>query len=136
VEGSTVTIVDATTAAEDGNYRVGTVVAGVSAQLFGTVANIPVGITNADVLISLTNVAQMQRGDGQQLIDAGVTDAVAGNTYTSWTFLASNVDPTSSQGSEISAATQITLYVNEGDADFAAFQAALDVILVNASVIA
>jgi hypothetical protein len=136
VEGSTVTIVDATTAAEDGNYRVGTVVAGVSAQLFGTVANIPVGITNADVLTSLTNVAQMQRGAGQQLIDAGVTDAVAGNTYTSWTFLASNVDPTSSQGSEISAATQITLYVNEGDAQFAAFQSALIVILQAENVIA
>lgn len=117
----------------DGTYVVASIplATTLTLQTAGGVALAGVATTTG----TLDKVPQFQRGNGQQLIDAGVTDAVAGNTYTSWTFQASNVDPTSNQGSEISSDTQVTLYLNEGDAQFAALQAQIISLLTTAGVI-
>jgi len=81
--------------------------------------------TGGNVALVQTTTGVAQINQGAQLIAAGVTDAVAGNTYTSWTFVPSNIDPTASQGSELIAANQVVLYLNDGDANYAALQAAL-----------
>ena len=122
-----------TVALPNGNYRISNVVALTSFDIDGT----PVGIAGAageDATFTL--VPQFQRGNGDQLIAAGVTDAISGNTYTTWTFLVSNIDPTANQGSEIVSVLQLSLYLNERDVQFGALNAQIVSLLQGAGVIA
>ena len=135
VDGVTVAVTASSdiVALPNGNYRLSNAVALTSFDIDGT----PVGVAGvAAEDATFTLVPQFQRGNGDQLIAAGITDAVSGDTYTTWTFLVSNIDPTANQGSEIVSVLQLSLYLNETDADFAALQAQIITLLQGAGVIA
>tara|TARA_R110000868_G_scaffold119785_3_gene317831 strand:+ start:5672 stop:6625 length:954 start_codon:yes stop_codon:yes gene_type:complete len=129
---ATVSASSDTVALPNGNYRISNVVALTSFDIDGT----PVGVAGVAAKdATFTLVPQFQRGNGDQLIAAGITDAVSGDTYTTWTFLVSNIDPTANQGSEIVSVLQLSLYLNETDADFAALQTQIISLLTTAGVI-
>lgn len=98
-----------------------------------TVVTATVVTANGTVTVNTAGVAQVNQG--AQLIAAGVTDAVAGQSYTSWTFLAANVNATSNQGSAISQVTQVTVYLNDAMANYAALNNKIEGELQTAHVI-
>lgn len=77
------------------------------------------GVTNVTVTASVTGVAA--RGIGADLVTAGVAGAVVGTTYTGYIFNYFSSQP-AQMGAELNAGLNtLTLYVNQGDVDFTAF---------------
>lgn len=112
-----------TTNLPNGTYVVASVPLATTLTLM-TANGVPLAGT-ATATATLTIVPQFPRGQGADLIAQGITDAVAGRTYSTVIFVPNQADPTSSQGSAIAATQQYTLYSYEGDADYAAFRTAL-----------
>lgn len=112
-----------TTNLPNGTYVVASVPSATTLTLM-TANGVPLAGT-ATATATITLVPQFPRGQGQDLINAGITDAVAGRTYSTVIFVADQQDPVSNQGSEQSAINQYTLYSYEGESDYAAFRTQL-----------
>ena len=98
-----------------------------------TIVSVSIVTANGTVTVNTAGVAPINQGS--DLLAAGVTDAVAGQAYTSYVFEAANVNATSNQGSAISQITQVSLYIQEGIANFAAFRNKIQTELQAAGVI-
>lgn len=80
-------------------------------------------VSNVTIAAGVTGVAA--KGIGADLITAGVAGAVAGTTYTTYIFDFYSNQP-AQMGAELNAGLNtMTLYVNQGDADFTQFDALL-----------
>lgn len=82
-------------------------------------------IQNTTVSASVTGVSA--KGIGADLAAAGISGATTGNTYTSYTFEYYDVEAAQMNTETKNGPNTHTLYVNQGDADFAAFDSRLNI---------
>lgn len=118
--GNVITIVSVdNTKLASGTYRVTSTGANTYtlASLDGTVPLAGTATTTATV----QKVAQFSAGQGAALIASGITAASTGHTYTQWAFVHVDLDGTL-MGNTESSQSKHTLYVDEGVANFAAFE--------------
>jgi hypothetical protein len=84
-------------------------------------------VSNVTIAAGVTGVAA--KGIGADLVTAGVAGAVVGTTYTTYIFDFYSNQP-AQMGAELNAGLNtMTLYVNQGDADFGLFDAQLRAII-------